>query len=386
MSLLLIIVTASHGAVFAQSRTGDVLISAGVYIDDVSIKAVSDLWENYLHSRPDSLYDNPYWNITEKKKFKYFDLLTQTEIGNIYQYLQSYKPTLLSITPIGDYFRIRNLYSMVTDSGFSDPIAITNVYAKRESSGFALYNSLPIVTRSWQRHTIGSIIFICPSNHLFDPKLAQQLSLFVDSFAKQIGVAPKLCEYYFAPTFGELMQAQGFDYYIGEGNPAAPVGYTDVKNSIIYGGGSNEWYPHEFVHLYAFEKYPKADSYLHEGLATFIGGSHGHSLDWHILHADSILSARKDFNIDSSLTGSFQYANLDYFTGSSYIFGGLIVKMIMEKGGWALTKKAMEYGPTPEEGRFKVLQDVFGVERKNAGRFLRKQISYLAHNIPHTIQ
>jgi hypothetical protein len=374
------------GNISAQSKGADVLISNGVFLQEPEIKEVCDLWQNYLHSNPDSLYDNPHWNTAEKRQFKNFDLLTQTEIQSIYIYLHYYKPTILSITPEGKYYRIRTLFAMTSDSGFSDPIAITNVYAKRDSGSFRLYNSLPIVTHSWQHHTIGEITFICPPSHTFDEKKARKLSSFVSNMAKELGMPPKPCQYYFANSVDELFHAQGLDYYIGEGNKIAPAGFSDVKNAILYGGGSDEWYPHEFVHLYAMPKYPKADSYFQEGLAVLLGGSHGHSIDWHIRHADSLLTARKDFNIDSALADSWRFANLDYLTGSEYLFGGLLCKMTMEKGGWPLVKNMMSYGPKPEDGRFKVLNDFFGVERKDSAAFLRKKISDYAATIPPDIQ
>jgi len=360
---------------FAQSGRGDAYISNGVFIRDSTIKEVCDLWQDYLHSRPDSLYDNPYWNAEEKKRYKYFDLLTQTEINNVYIYLRYYHPTILSINPEGEYFRVRTMFAR-GDTDFSDPIAITNVYAKRESGKFKLYNSLPIVTRSWQRQTIGSITFVFPPYHHFNQALAAKLSAFVDSIAKKFASQPKPTEYYFADSFDELMKAQGFDYYIGEGNKRVPSGYSDFKNAIMYGGGADEWFPHEFVHLYALPKFPKADDYFHEGIATLLGGSRGYSLEWHIHHADSILRCR-DFNIDSSFRNSFQYGNLDYITGSDYVFGGLICKMLIDKGGWdSLMKFARMENKT--DARFQILKEEFGVERKDVATFMRRKISEYA--------
>jgi hypothetical protein len=362
---------------FAQCKRGDAYISNGVFIKDSVINEVCNLWQNYLHSKPDSLYDNPYWNSAEKKQYKYFDLLTQSEINNVYMYLPYYPPSILSINREGEYYRIRTLYSE-HDSIFSDPIAITNVYAKREDGKFKLYNSLPIATSNWRRHTIGSITFIHPQYHTFNEKLAVRLSQFVDSIAFQMGSPTRQAEFYFADTFDELMRAQGFDYYLGEGNNNPAAGYCDSKNVIMYGGGVNEWFPHEFVHLYAVPKFPGADNYFHEGIATLLGGTRGYSLDWLIRHADTLLTVNKDFRIDSAFAeGEWgKYADIDYITGSSYIFGGLICKMLIEKGGWELLKKFGSY--QGKESRYRILQEEFGVERKDTGTFIRKKITEYA--------
>ena len=362
-------------------QAGDVLISNGVYLNDPTIKEVSDLWQNYLHSRPDSSYDNPFWNDQEKKGYKSADLLTQTHLGNIYELMKGYKPTILSITPTEGYYKIRTLFAQQADSGFCDPVAITVVYAKKTLGKYVLYNSLPIATKDWQHHTVGSLTFVFPSYHNYDPSLAKKLSLFIDSIATLLHQPTKAATYYFADTKEELYHAQGLDYFIGEGNKQTPAGFTDADNNIIYGAGVGEWYPHEFVHLYVNPIYPKADPFLLEGIATLFGGSKGYSLNWHIRHADSLFRVNKDINIDSSFSNTWS-ANLDYMTGPSYLFGGLICKMAYEKGKIDLLLKVLKYGPTPEEGRYKVLKEIFGIERKDSAAYLRKRIADYAVTIP----
>jgi hypothetical protein len=120
---------------------------------------------------------------------------------------------------------------------------------------------------------------------------------------------------------------------------------------------------------------------LHEGLATYIGGSHNHSLDWLIRRSDSLFRTNSDLNINSLLADT-RNMPLDYEVGSNYIFGGIIAKMAFEKGGWNMLKKMMAYGPTPNEGRFKVLKDFFNIEAKDASAFIRAKISeYAAHGL-----
>lgn len=356
------------------------LVSDGVFLNDPQIAAVCELWQNYLGSRPDSLYDNPYWNAAEKLQFNNFDLLTRSEIGNVYRYAGSYKPTILSVKQEGKYYRIRTMFAMQADSGYCDPIAITNVYARRERSGYRLYNSLPVATASWQRHTLGSVTFISPAYHRFNRTLATRLVRFVDSVAARLGVPKKHCQYYYADTFDELMHAQGFDYYIGEGNKRSQSGYTDPANSILYGGGANEWYPHEFVHVYANAIFTAADEYFLEGLAVFLGGSRGRSCDELIAHADSLIQRDRRIDLDSAFAGSYRSASLDYTTSAASLLGGVVCKMAYEQGGWPLVLEMMRYGPTPTVGRYRFMKEHFGVDATEVGTFLRRKIAeYAAH-------
>src|ERR1043165_5349356 len=163
---------------------------------------------------------------------------------------------------------------------------------------------------------------------------------------------------------------------MGEGNKETPSGFADITNNLLYGAGLGEWYPHELVHLYVNPKFKNADPYFLEGIATYFGGSKGHSLEWHIRQADSILTANHDLHwIDSALSNDWQYGSLDYSTGSCYLLGGLYCKLAYDQGGFPLIWKMMEYGPTAEKGRYKVLKELFGIERKDAGAFLRKKMA-----------
>jgi hypothetical protein len=371
----------------AQPHYGDALVSNGVFLGDPEIKAVCDLWQAYLHSRPDSLYDNPYWDPNEKEVFKTLDILTQSHLGNIYKMMSSYPPTILSITPVKKYYKIRTMYAQQADSGFCDPLAITNVYAKKIKGKYYLCNALLVETERWKFHTIGSIMFISPKSHTFDSVAAVRLASFADSLAEMLDVPTKHTNYFVTDTKDELYKAIGLDYFMGEGNKETPSGFADITNSYLYGAGLGEWYPHELVHLYVNPKFKTADPYFTEGIATYFGGSKGHSLDWHIRHADSILAAKSDkYWIDSALINDWQYGSLDYNTGSCYLLGGLLCKLAVDKGGFALLWKMMEYGPTAEKGRYKVLKELFGIERKEAGVFLRKKIAEYAAKIPTTTQ
>ena len=58
----------SANQTFGQQTKIDVTIHSRVDTTQREIKEIADLWINYLNSKPDSLYDNPYWNNAEKVK------------------------------------------------------------------------------------------------------------------------------------------------------------------------------------------------------------------------------------------------------------------------------------------------------------------------------
>src|SRR4051812_21544720 len=82
---------------FSQSKNINITIHSRVDTSKKEINEIATLWANYLNSEPDSVYDNPYWNEAEKKRFNDFDLSRLF----IYQFpsrqlLNYYKPTVLS--------------------------------------------------------------------------------------------------------------------------------------------------------------------------------------------------------------------------------------------------------------------------------------------------
>lgn len=128
------------------------------------IKEIVTLWTSYLNSEPDKISDNPYWNEEEKLKYRDFDfsrsLLYQVPSN---QLLRDFTPKILSIEREGDHYGIRTIYSADGLEGEyrkSNPWAIQKIYAVRENNQWRLKNSLPIITKNWNRKTIGKITFI----------------------------------------------------------------------------------------------------------------------------------------------------------------------------------------------------------------------------------
>lgn len=105
ISIWLILFLLNTNKTFAQQAKFDVIIHSRVDTMKIEIKEVALLWINYLNSKPDSLYDNPYWNNAEKFKFKSFDF----SMEYLYKFpssqlLMYYKPTILSIEKEGDNY------------------------------------------------------------------------------------------------------------------------------------------------------------------------------------------------------------------------------------------------------------------------------------------
>ncbi len=357
----------------AQSRQKPirVLINTGVDTSNHEIAEIIRLWKNYLNSNPDSVADNPYWLTEEKKRYAQPDLVDHTWWSpSLYANMPLNRPTVLSVSQLKDGFRIRTLFGSAVDSGYAGVGAITEIAAKKEEGVYKLCNILPYNTASWGKETVGSITFHFPPEHTFNTSLARRMNQFVDSLRGLWQFDPIPVDYYFAGTKDSMFKALGFDYLMTEGNVARPGGYSQVRNHVILSGGSNEWYPHEFVHMYINPQFPKHHYYIGEGYATLLGGSQGHDLGWHIRRTDSWLKDHPDTDI-------MNLDKIDYATSTVYVVGGLICRMAEEKGGLALIRKLMEYGTTDDDFH-RAMRDVFGVDEKDLNQFVKAKISEYA--------
>jgi len=348
-------------------------VNLGVDTNDVQIQKVIQTWEDYLNSNPQKIYNNPYWNPSEKKKYVDFDLLRKSFNPSLYELMVlGYKPTILSVTEVEEGYIIRTMFAGIKDSSIIQPLCITNILATRKNKEYKLKNYLPYATKNWQKEMIGNIKFIFPPKHKFNKELAEKLNHFADSMAIFFDNSAKPVEYYLANSIDMLQKARGLDYYMGEGNRIAEAGQMDTKNSIVYSGNGTEWHPHEIVHIYMNPQYPNAHLYFIEGTATLFGGSRGYSLDWHLKKLNNYLEKRPDFDLAKHLLTTWR---VDIITQTPYVIGGLFCKMAYEKGGIDYIKKLLEAG-NKDEDFYRVINKMFGVDKKEMGSFIRDKVKY----------
>lgn len=359
------------GGLFAQQSHIALYVNPDIDTSNVEISQVIHLWDNYLNAHPDSAFDNPYWLASEKQRYPKFDFLNSVYFNpSLYYFLAYYKPTVMSVSQIDSGYIIRTLFAAQTDSHFSRPFCIIRVVASKENGEFRLGNILSINTKTWQKETVGSITFIFPASHRFNRELAQRMNSFVDSLTAIWNIKPFPTEFYLADDLSDIMKMLGFDFYVGESYNRGTGGLTDIANRIVYGAGQNEWYPHEFVHVYINPLFPKAHYYFLEGYAALLGGSRGHDLSWHTKKMQKYLEDHPDVDLDSLLT--FPY--YDSYTDAKYVFGGLFCKLALEKGGLPALKQLFSFG-TEDSDFYKAVHTVLGIRQQELNQFIRKKLA-----------
>jgi hypothetical protein len=344
-----------------------IYVNPDIDTTNTEISHVILLWKNYLNSNPDSTYDNPYWLRSEKNRYSKFDFLNTAYFSpSFYYFLPHQKASVMSVSQIDSVFVIRTLFATETDSGFCRPFCITQVAAAREDGKYKLCNILLINTKLWQREKVGSITFIFPSGHHFNRELAEQMNVFVDSITTIWNVKPFPTEFYLADDLSDIMKMRGFDFYVGEGYNRGTGGVADIANRIVFGAGQNEWYPHEFVHIYVNPLFPNAHNYFLEGYAALLGGSKGHELLWHMKRLNQYLEEHPELDLNNLL----DFWHFDTITDPKYVFGGLLCEMALQKGGLPALKQLMSYG-SEDKDFYMAVEVLFGVKQNSLNKFIR---------------
>lgn len=351
----------------------EVTLTARVDTSDAEIKEIVNLWINYLSSNPDSVYDNPYWNEEEKRKYHYFDLASKLMYQMPSEHLLSvYKPIILAVEPEKGKYSIRTLFyaeGLEPPYKSSNPWCSLRVYAELENGVWKLRNALPVLTENWKRKEIGKITFIYPYNHTFNEELARKSVDFCDSIAQVFNFPDwKPFEYYITHSRDELGTLLGFDYFFA--GITTGIGYP--KNGLLFSGFGTEWYPHELVHMIV-ESQKDRHQMINEGFATWLGGQKGKSFEENLLDLAKVLSTNDTLTFDDILN------NRVWIPGAYYTTGAVLCEMMYEKGGASAIKFILDSVNNNSE-LYESIVKILGIKKEDFNKAWRKKVLEYANS------
>lgn len=369
--LLILTTIFISGLTCAQTPVIDFTIHSRVDTAKQEIKEIVALWTNYLSSKPDSIYDNPYWNEAEKRKYTDFDFTR----ASIYlfpsaQLLNYYKPTILSVEKEGDNYAIRTIFNADGLEGIyrkSNPWCITKLYAVKENNQWKLKNALPILTQRWNRKTIGKITFIYSPEHQFNGTSAKKANKFCDSIALEFQLPDwKPFDFYITTSGDELGKLLGFDFFFS--------GFTTGKGlndkRILLSGLDSEWYPHEFVHLVVEDK--KRHGMINEGFATWLGGTMEKTFEERAMILAKNLAKNDTVVFDDILNKKWGSQVVAYYTT-----GAILCKLVYDNGGVASVKILLDTPPDNDK-LIKTVCELLKIKTMDLDQFLRTEtLKYL---------
>ncbi len=315
-------------------------LTARVDTTQADTKAVYRLLAQYLNSRPDSLYANPYWNAAEvdahfTQRRERFDFAASFLFfdQNAKKTFATYKPTVLSIAPVGPKYVARVLLyaekppQWITDSHWNPPF-ILRYYAARDAAGqWKLENTWSNLLADWQQHQTPRITFHYPPAFPFDPAKAARASAFCDSLIRVLQLPQaKPFDFYVMRSEEELGQLFNLDYWL-----AYNTGFTRKDDNRAFSAHGREQHLHEFVHMLY---HPVNNYFLAEGVATYFGG-----VDGYTPYAQTLQAVAADLvKNHPSVTFKDIYANKFKYPLNSYpryAAGALVYELVQAKAGVA---------------------------------------------------
>lgn len=313
-------------------------ISARVDTTNVQVKEVYKLYKNYLNSKMDSIYNNPFWNQKEvdlriKSKVPFLDNSSQTMFFGytVEGFLKYNKPKILQIDKINENrFQIKTIFMQHCDEGeyaIFNPDCIVKLYAVKDENGvFKLENTMDYDTRNWQVYKYKQITYLVHPSLIFNKGEAKKAVQFCKEVQKKFNLKEVPFTYYMASNSDELGKLFNFEYLL-----SFSTGRTDTEKKIIYSSFSNENYPHEFVHLLFSDVNLKPPKIIIEGVATWLGGpKFNESFEENLKVLSVQIRNNNTISLDDII--SFKYRN-PFDNNPLYVTGAVICKMAYEKKG-----------------------------------------------------
>lgn len=345
-------------------------ISSRVDTTNIEVKEILKLYENYINSQADSIYDNPYWNSEEKARFKDFDF-SRTNIYNgisSSQLFSIYKPFVLSIEPKNEKFQLRVLYSnSATEPTYvgSKVWCIHKLNATREKGVWRLENLLADETKNWIKSQVGFIEYVFPREHQFNAGRAKKAMQFCEEIVRKFN--PEfigLFSFYLANGVDGMGELENFDYIF------SGVTTGKAREGMILSSKGDEFYPHEFIHkLLPVNK--NRGQVIEEGLATFLG-----TKEDMVEYSSMMQKLAKDFNKKKSFTLENILNNQAMWNGYpvAYPGGALICEVIHELKGEIGINKLARGKTNGYDEIISLTQDILQLDENEVIQLIEKKI------------
>ena len=249
--------------------------------------------------------------------------------------------------------------------------AILSVFAKKINEKYVLVNSSQYHKGLWGEKQVGQINYYVHPNHKFDKQEADKMNAFNEKMAKLFNIPIISFDYFVSNYSREIVKLWGYDYMPKIYIPGQTGGVADISNGLVYAGNNSEYYPHELVHLYTNEVYPDGYHFwLNEGFATYMAGSGGYDLDWHIEKLKAYIIENPDFEISFKTLKGYIPNGL-HSTEFRYVIGGLLCKKVYESNGMKALFDGLKNVRTDEE-LYQFIEEKLNVKQADFSEYIKR--------------
>ena len=361
---IILILIFSIGNVYSQNQDERIKLNLSSRVDttNADVKKIVELYENYLNSRPDSIYKNPYWNSSEKKLYGDFDFSR----SNIFQMGLSsnklflyYIPFVMSVESVGDKYQIRILFSNCAKEPpyiGSKIWCIQKLSAVWENDKWLLENLIVDLTEKWNSEIYGFIEYVYPPNFNFNTSEAERAKQFCQNIVDRFNPSySERFKFYITNSVDDMGLLENFDYYF----TGITTGKT-VEGKILSAKG-NEFYPHEFTHkLLPMNK--KRGFIIEEGLAVFLGTKEDVAEYEQTIEqlAKDIFENNEKINFETVVSGQIKWNGYQ----TAYPAGAIICEIVYKIKGDTGLKELMNENTSDYDNLIRSLLEITGLNKE----------------------
>ena len=345
-----------------------------VNAEDENEKQIIQLWKNYLLEGKFGDPNSPFWSFDGTKAPD--EYLWAVGVGNLNKLDYKVQCKIIGVYPVEqDYYCLKSAFTHVDPTGEIHLDVIPTVYAKKFNNHFLLVNSATYHKKTLEHHKIGNIDYYVHPAHKFDIEKAYKMNDFNKLMAERFSSKPIACTYFVANTTREIVEIWGYEYMNRMYRPEQTGGVAFPSDKVIFCGNNSEYYPHELIHLYAYDVSDNIPHFwLNEGVATYFGGSTEKSFEWHLNELKEFNKMNPTFNYaDISAIGDSYIPNGKHLTEIRYILGAIVIREVYEKYGMDGIKAALDQGDTDADF-FAFLEEKLEITEATFNDFIRKQL------------
>lgn len=258
-------------------------LSLGFGVDTVSddVRGIVRTLRDYFALAQPSRTPTPLWKAEEQRGRRMYDATSDA--------YQGFPATIIEVvpeSPTNDLYVVRTLFARYdTASRAIRPLAVQRLYARRSGRGWTLESALPHLTASWSAMRMGRITFHRPPGQRIDRVRARRTARLLDDLQRRFAITDtSTINYYACGSTREMYRIVGLDFMVSPSGPGTGRGgRASAEQHLLLAGDSlqGEAYVHELVHIALWPIVPAGGRHhmAEEGVATWIGGSRGASID-----------------------------------------------------------------------------------------------------------
>ncbi len=303
-------------------------------VDTTSAQAAADVacLRRFFQHKLDRSAPQDYWSTAELALYGHVQPeLLYAEYDTLGQL--AYPPTLMDRRVMSDGSRTMRVK---WSKGTGDTELVKQVFTFRlvdEADGPRLCMPLELNVRDWPRHTVGGITYIVSPARRFNAAEAQRQWEDCLALGRFFGMEPFPFTYLSFVDPAELFRARGFELH--PRSYTFPTGGRLDHDTQVSAGNDRERYTHEVVHAFIFRALGRSGpDLLHEGTATYLGGSNARPYAHHRAVLAQLLSDQPGRDLCKDIDPyRSEYIRED--SNLAYTVGAVLVEHILREHGSA---------------------------------------------------